>query len=73
MSKIRYRFIDCQKCYGGKVKLVEGESLRYLREARGISIRAFAKRLGFSAPYLSDIELGKRACTPKILKAYSKL
>lgn len=41
-------------------KLVFGALLRRLREERGASLRALAKALRISAPFLSDVELGKR-------------
>ena len=40
-----------------------GKCLRRLREDSGISLREMAKRLGVSAPYLSDAELGVRKLT----------
>ena len=38
-----------------------GERLRELRQAQDLSLRDLAKRVGdVTAPYLSDIELGRR-------------
>ena len=37
-----------------------GSHLREVRQRRGISLRELARRMNWSAPYLSDIELGKR-------------
>ena len=37
-----------------------GTKLRQLREEKNISLRELAKRMGVSAPFLSDIELGRR-------------
>ncbi len=37
-----------------------GTRLRQLREERNISLRDLAKKLRVSAPFLSDIELGRR-------------
>jgi ribosome-binding protein aMBF1 (putative translation factor) len=37
-----------------------GAACRGAREAAGLSVRALAKRLGWSAPYQSDLERGKR-------------
>jgi transcriptional regulator with XRE-family HTH domain len=37
-----------------------GDFVRKARMARGISLRALAEDLGYSSPYLSDIETGKR-------------
>ena len=41
-----------------------GNSLRYLRDQRGISLRALAERTDFSASFLSQIENGQ--CSPSI-------
>lgn len=41
-----------------------GSKLRELREARDMSLRELAKRIGVSAPFLSDIELGRRFPAP---------
>jgi XRE family transcriptional regulator, regulator of sulfur utilization len=41
-----------------------GNSLRYLRERQGISLRALADRTGFSASFLSQIENAQ--CSPSI-------
>jgi transcriptional regulator with XRE-family HTH domain len=38
-----------------------GEAVRYLREARGLSLRELAERVGVSAPFLSDVERNRRA------------
>lgn len=40
-----------------------GQVLRRLRESRNMSLREAAKVLGVSAPYLSDVELGRRRMT----------
>lgn len=37
-----------------------GQHIRDLREEKDLSLREFAKRLGLSAPFVSDIELGRR-------------
>lgn len=37
-----------------------GDFVRKARTAKGISLRCLADDLGYSAPYLSDIENGKR-------------
>ncbi len=74
MPKIIHVIRDCKSCSGtGKVKVLDYTSLREARNAKKISLRKFAKQLGFTAPYLSDIELGRRNCTKQIEEAYSKL
>jgi len=37
-----------------------GQKLRELRERSGLSLREFAKQIDVSAPFLSDVELGRR-------------
>jgi transcriptional regulator with XRE-family HTH domain len=37
-----------------------GEKLRELREAKGLSLRELAEKVGCSAAFLSDVELGRR-------------
>lgn len=39
------------------------------RRMQGRTLRALAKELGISAPYLSDIMNGNRSPGPKVLKA----
>lgn len=66
--------IECKHCRGrGTLSIVEPESLRLTREDAGLSLRQFAKQVGFTPPYISDIENGRRACTFEIEEAYSKL
>lgn len=40
-----------------------GVYIRYARQDKNISLRELAKRIGISASYLSDVELGKRSMT----------
>lgn len=45
-----------------------GERIRELREKEDLSLREFAKKLGgLSAAFLSDIELGRRHPSDKVL------
>ena len=37
-----------------------GAAIRYLREKKGMSLRALAKEVSLSAPFLSDVEHGRR-------------
>ena len=45
-----------------------GERIRELREQRDFSVRELAKRIGVSAPFLSDVELGRRHPSNEVLK-----
>lgn len=66
--------IQCGPCRGtGKQFLADHKAMRKRREAKGLSMRAMARRIKRSAPFLSDIENGKRACPSYVLKAYEKL
>src|SRR6266436_3949141 len=45
-----------------------GERIRELREAKDLSLREFAKKLGgLSAAFLSDVELGRRHPSDAVL------
>ncbi len=48
--------------------VANGESIRSLRESRGKSLRWLARSLKISAPYLSDMEKGKRGFSEKWFK-----
>lgn len=42
-----------------------GQAVRFLREARGLTLRGLADKVGVSAPFLSDVEHDRRS-TPKL-------
>lgn len=66
--------VPCDACDGkGTWQIITPESLRKTREDAGVSLRAMAKRLNFSAAYISDVEHGRRNCTTIIEVAYSSL
>jgi transcriptional regulator with XRE-family HTH domain len=44
-----------------------GQRIRKLRVAKDLSLREFARRLHISAAFLSDIELGKRYPSERVL------
>lgn len=50
-----------------------GERIRELREAQDWSLREFAKRLEISPAFLSDIELGRRHPSERVLMDIAKL
>jgi transcriptional regulator with XRE-family HTH domain len=50
-----------------------GQRIRELREERDLSLRELAKRLGCSAAFLSDIELGRRYPSENNLKDLAHL
>jgi transcriptional regulator with XRE-family HTH domain len=45
-----------------------GERIRELREQHDLSVRELAKKIKISAPFLSDIELGRRHPSDEVLK-----
>ena len=49
-----------------------GERIRELREDNDLSIRELAKRIKVSAPFVSDIELGRRHPSDDVLKLLAK-
>jgi transcriptional regulator with XRE-family HTH domain len=44
-----------------------GERIRELREKKDISVRELAKKISVSAPFLSDVELGRRHPSDDVL------
>ena len=49
-----------------------GQRLRELRERAGLSLREVAKAANISAPFLSDVELGRRFPTNETLALIAK-
>lgn len=61
----------CPTCGGcGKVQDAAqvGARFRALREERGLTLREVARRAGFSAAYVSDVELGRRGCKSTLIQ-----
>jgi transcriptional regulator with XRE-family HTH domain len=50
-----------------------GQQIRELREKRDLSLRELAKKLGCSAAFLSDIELGRRYPSEGNLKDLARI
>jgi transcriptional regulator with XRE-family HTH domain len=48
------------------------EYLRHAREAAGVSLRAMAREVGFSPPYVSDLERGNRELSPTMLDQFEQ-
>lgn len=63
----------CPHC-GGSGKCLDdkrvGRHLRDARTGRQITLREVARRMGFSAAYLSDLELGRRGWDAELVKNY---
>lgn len=65
----------CRRCHGKGTEpdyAAEGAALRKMRQASGVSLREVARGAGLSAPYLCDVELGRRRVTTRVLVAYRK-
>ena len=50
-----------------------GQHIRELREEKDLSLREFAKRLGLSAPFVSDIELGRRFPSDNVFEKIARV
>jgi transcriptional regulator with XRE-family HTH domain len=50
-----------------------GERIRELREEQDLSVRELAKKVSVSAPFLSDVELGRRHPSDDVLKTIASL
>ena len=50
-----------------------GDRIRELRDKKDLSLRELAKKLGCSAPFLSDIELGRRYPSDKLLAGMARV
>lgn len=61
----------CPTCHAA-TESIDGGSLRAAREVKGIGLRVFARRIGRSSSYLSDVENNRRLVTPSILYLYQR-
>lgn len=50
-----------------------GETIRELRQRRELSLRELAKAIAVSAPFLSDVELGRRYPSEDVLEKLAKV
>jgi len=46
--------------------------MRSARRQRGLTLLQLAMRMGYTQPYLSDLELGKRMWSLKLMKRYEE-
>lgn len=49
-----------------------GQKIKELRDAADLSLRELATKIGVSAPFLSDVELGRRFPSDEVLEKLSK-
>src|SRR5262249_4636740 len=50
-----------------------GQRIRELRDAKDLSLRELARRLEVSAPFLSDVELGRRHPSDLVLEEMARV
>ncbi len=63
----------CPKCEGtGQVldPRAQGAKMRELRESRKVSLTEMAEKMDYTPPYLSDLELGRRAWNTDLIRRY---
>lgn len=63
--------IPCKSC-SGTGRVAAPTPLRTLRLESGISLREASRRIGLSAPYISDLERGRRAWNADLEARYRK-
>lgn len=49
-------------------RVAHGPAIRAIREATGVSISAFAPRVGVTQGYMSNVELGHKAPTVELMR-----
>ena len=49
-----------------------GQTIRLLRQAKGISLREMARKLGVSPSHLCDIEKGRKVVSPERAARFAK-
>ncbi len=69
----KFRTEQCPRCGAREVKVVNPLWLRATRERAGLSLRELARRAGFTASYLCDIELGRRRVTRSMAALYERI
>jgi len=68
----KYITVTCGHCEQTR-QVPSGAWLRWDRERHGVGLREFARKAGFSAPFISDVERNNRLVTPRLEKAYATL
>lgn len=64
---------DCRACHGSGHEpdpRAIGKELRRAREERMTSLRSVARELGVTAPYVVDLELGRRKWNEELVGRY---
>jgi transcriptional regulator with XRE-family HTH domain len=68
-----YRYKTCACCNGSGKQIdstLTGQNMRERRKEKQISLREAARRLGWSAAYVSDLERGFRVWNEKKMTKY---
>jgi len=65
---VPYRILKMQS----KQMRIQRQQMRALRENKDLSVREVARRLGLSANYVSDLELGRRAFNTQLIHRYKQ-
>lgn len=63
----------CPRCNGtGRLAddKLTGAKMRSMREAKTLTLREVARRMGFSPAYVCDLELGRRIWNTKVTELY---
>lgn len=64
----------CPHCGGdGRLVAVNPVWLRTVRKTSGVLLRELARKAGFSAAFLCDVEHGRRNCNAKLMALYEEL
>jgi predicted transcriptional regulator len=64
----------CPKCGGsGQIEVPNRTALKEVREKYGMSVRGLARGVGYSAAFISDVELGRRNCPYLLMQAYEAM
>ena len=66
----------CRYCHGSGTEIdhsAVGFTLRTLRLKKEIGLREMARGMGVSAPFLSDMELGKRNWTQERIDQFNEV
>lgn len=70
---VKYKTMPCPKCHGtGAVRDDRdvGMEMKARRVEARVSLREMSRRMGFSAPYVSDMEHGRRAWNEERIERY---
>jgi len=68
----KFKQQPCPHC-GTPQSVINGQWLRDVRKAAGLTLREMAKRVGVSPAYICDIEHNRRNCLPAMRDAYENL